>query len=71
MKISQLLGARFYTTGRFHVITRRRINALGFKILAGRLAILIEIFVRTRMRSRTNDDRKIIEAKPTVNAGQS
>ena len=59
--IAKNLNATMYTTGQFHMITRRGIPEWAFRLLAGRMSIFVDMFVRSMMQSRTEADRERIE----------
>jgi hypothetical protein len=59
--MAESLNASMHTTGKFHMLTRRRIPEWAFRLLAGRMAIFVDMFVRSMIQSKTNSDRERIE----------
>lgn len=50
------LGLRLYTHGSFHILTDSVINESLFRICTSRLSVLVDNYVRLRLKSKTFDD---------------
>lgn len=54
--IAERLGLNFYSSHGIHILTDQQINKWKFKLLTGRLAYPIALYVKGKMLSRTMDD---------------
>jgi len=58
--LAQRLGLRLFSNGWFHVLTDENIHDTAFRICTGRLALVLDAYVKRRMNSKTFDDHRQI-----------
>lgn len=64
--IAQTLGLRFYSQGRLHVMSTIALNRWAFHVLTSRAAVLVDLWVRSRLQSLTARDRDELERRKSL-----
>lgn len=56
--LADVLSLTFLTCGSFHVFTNQKIHPLTFRLLTSRLRIILNLYVKKKMRSKTLSDHQ-------------
>ena len=63
LRIAQDIGLYFYSSGRMHVMSARPLNEWFFRALVSRCSVLVDLWVRSRMKSLTARDREMLQRR--------